>query len=241
MFIKHKVTDPGIIREWCQKIDLGHKLPLLALGEGRILGCSTLHQQLGGWKRHIGRVSVLVHPLYRGRGLARLLVGEVTDLAHRIGLEKLEAEFLAIVLVLVYVGAVMVLFLFVVMMLDVNVSARREGFTRYAPVGAIVAGIIVFELLSLVWLKTSGLPVSQELVASDADHSNTREIGVALYSNYVFEFELAAFVLLLAIVAAIVLTLRQRPGLKVQDVSAQVRVRREDRVRIVQVPAESDQ
>jgi NADH-quinone oxidoreductase subunit J len=153
----------------------------------------------------------------------------------------LEAEFLAIVLVLVYVGAVMVLFLFVVMMLDVNVSARREGFTRYAPVGAIVAGIIVFELLSLVWLKTSGLPVSQQLVASDADHSNTREIGVALYSNYVFEFELAAFVLLLAIVAAIVLTLRQRPGLKVQDVSAQVRVRREDRVRIVQVPAESDQ
>jgi RimJ/RimL family protein N-acetyltransferase len=95
MFIKHKVTDPAVIREWCQKIDLGHKLPLLAFGEGRILGCSTLHQQLGGWKRHIGRVSVLVHPLYRGRGLARLLVGEVTDLSHRLGLEKLEAEFLA--------------------------------------------------------------------------------------------------------------------------------------------------
>jgi GNAT superfamily N-acetyltransferase len=95
MFIKHKVTDPAVIREWCQKIDLGHKLPLLAFGEGRILGCSTLHQQLGGWKRHIGRVSVLVHPLYRGRGLARLLVGEVTELSHRIGLEKLEAEFLA--------------------------------------------------------------------------------------------------------------------------------------------------
>jgi GNAT superfamily N-acetyltransferase len=95
MFIKHKVTDPAVIREWCQRIDLGHKLPLLAFGEGRILGCSTLHQQLGGWKRHVGRVSVLVHPLYRGRGLARLLVGEVTDLANRIGLEKLEAEFLS--------------------------------------------------------------------------------------------------------------------------------------------------
>jgi NADH-quinone oxidoreductase subunit J len=152
----------------------------------------------------------------------------------------LEAEFLAIVLVLVYVGAVMVLFLFVVMMLDVNVAVAREGFTRYAPIGAIVAGIMVLELLSLVWVKSSGLPVSRELVAHPPDHSNTREIGVALYGEHVFEFELAAFILLLAIVAAIMLTLRHRPGLKVQDVAAQVKVRRADRVRLVQMPPERE-
>jgi NADH-quinone oxidoreductase subunit J len=152
----------------------------------------------------------------------------------------LEAEFLAIVLVLVYVGAVMVLFLFVVMMLDVNVTVAREGFTRYAPIGAIVAFIMVLELLSLVWIKSSGLPVSRELVSHSTDHSNTREIGLALYGEHVFEFELAAFVLLLAIVAAIMLTLRHRPGLKVQDVAAQVKVRREDRVRLVQMPPERE-
>lgn len=153
----------------------------------------------------------------------------------------LEAEFLAIVLVLVYVGAVMVLFLFVVMMLDVNLAALREGFTRYAPLGALVAAVIVFEMLSLVWLKRSGLPLDQPLVAQPSDHSNTREIGIALYTRHVFEFELAAFILLLAIVVAIMLTLRHRPGLKVQNVSAQVAVRRADRVRLVQTPAETDQ
>ena len=95
MFIKHRVTDPAVIRDWCQRIDLGHKLPLLAVLEGQIVGCCTLHQQLGGWKRHVGRVSVLVHPQYRGRGMAKHLVGEVMDVAQRLGLEKLEAEFLA--------------------------------------------------------------------------------------------------------------------------------------------------
>lgn len=152
-----------------------------------------------------------------------------------------EAEFLAIVLVLVYVGAVMVLFLFVVMMLDVNATISREGFTRYAPLGAIVAGIIVFEMLAFVWMRDSGLPVALPLAAAAADHSNTREIGLALYSDYIFEFELAAFILLLAIVAAIMLTLRQRPGLKQQNVAAQVRVRKEDRIRIVSVASENDQ
>jgi NADH-quinone oxidoreductase subunit J len=152
----------------------------------------------------------------------------------------LEAEFLAIVLVLVYVGAVMVLFLFVVMMLDVNVAAVREGFTRYAPVGALVAGVIVFEMLSLVWIKTSGLPLGQALVEQPAGHSNTREIGIELFTRHVFEFELAAFILLLAIVAAIMLTQRQRPGLKVQDVAAQVAVKRSDRVRLVNMPAETE-
>jgi GNAT superfamily N-acetyltransferase len=94
MFIKHRVTEPEVIRGWCRDLDLGRHLPLLAEGEGQILADATLHQQLGGWKRHIGRVSVLVHPAYRGRGLARALVEEVMDVAQRIGLEKLEAEFI---------------------------------------------------------------------------------------------------------------------------------------------------
>jgi NADH-quinone oxidoreductase subunit J len=152
----------------------------------------------------------------------------------------IEAEFLAIVLVLVYVGAVMVLFLFVVMMLDVNATVSREGFTRYAPIGAIVAGVMILELVGLYFLRSSGLPLGAQLVPQPADASNTREIGIALYTQHVFEFELAAFILLLAIVAAIMLTLRSRPGLKVQDVSAQVKVRREERVRVVQVPAERE-
>ncbi len=94
MFIKHRVTEPEVIRDWCQNIDLGRNLPLLALTDGKIIGDATLHQQLGGWKRHIGRISVLVHPQYRGRGLARTLVSEVIDIARRIGLEKVEAEFI---------------------------------------------------------------------------------------------------------------------------------------------------
>jgi NADH-quinone oxidoreductase subunit J len=153
----------------------------------------------------------------------------------------IEAEFLAVVLVLVYVGAVMVLFLFVVMMLDVNVAAVREGFTRYAPLGAIVAGLIVLELVGVIWARNSGLPVFAELPHQPANYSNTQEIGNLLYSAHIYEFELAAFVLLLAIVAAIMLTHRQRPGLKVQDVAKQVKTRREDRVRLVNVPSEVDQ
>jgi GNAT superfamily N-acetyltransferase len=95
MFIKHRVTDPEVIHNWCANIDLGRNLPLLALHEGRIVADATLHQQLGGWKRHIGRISVLVHPNYRGRGLARRLVMEMIDIARRVGLERLEAEFIA--------------------------------------------------------------------------------------------------------------------------------------------------
>jgi len=94
MFIKHRVTDLTIIKDWCQNIDLGRNLPLLALINGKIVGDATLHQQLGGWKRHIGRVSVLVLPQYRGRGLARALVGEIVDIARHVGLEKVEAEFI---------------------------------------------------------------------------------------------------------------------------------------------------
>jgi ribosomal protein S18 acetylase RimI-like enzyme len=94
MFIKHRVTDVSVIRDWCQNIDLGRNLPLLAMENGKVLGDATLHQQLGGWRRHIGRVSVLVHPQYRGRGIARALVSEIVEIARNGGLEKVEAEFI---------------------------------------------------------------------------------------------------------------------------------------------------
>lgn len=94
MFIKHRVTDPAVIGDWCRNIDLGRNLPLLALSGDRIIADATLHQQLGGWKRHIGRVSVLVHPQFRGRGLAKALVVEIIELARNFSLEKLEAEFI---------------------------------------------------------------------------------------------------------------------------------------------------
>jgi len=94
MFIKHRVTEPQVIREWCRNIDLGRNLPVLATREGALAGLATLHQQLGGWKRHIGRVSVMVLPEYRGRGLARALVAEIVDIARHVGLERVEAEFI---------------------------------------------------------------------------------------------------------------------------------------------------
>src|SRR3989440_3703319 len=94
MFIKHRVTELSVIRDWCQNIDLGRNLPLLALVNNKIIGDATLHQQLGGWKRHVGRISVLVHPQYRGRGLARALVTEIVEIARHLGLEKVEAEFI---------------------------------------------------------------------------------------------------------------------------------------------------
>jgi ribosomal protein S18 acetylase RimI-like enzyme len=94
MFIKHRVAEIETIRSWCRNIDYGRNLPLVGLVEGKIAGDATLHQQLGGWKRHVGRVSVLVHPQYRGRGLARALIGEIIEIARQVGLEKVEAEFI---------------------------------------------------------------------------------------------------------------------------------------------------
>jgi L-amino acid N-acyltransferase YncA len=94
MFIKHRVTEPAVIHDWCQKIDLGRNFPLLALADAKIAGVATLHQQLGGWKRHLGRVSVLVLPQCRNRGLAKTLVGEIMQIARNLGLERLEAEFI---------------------------------------------------------------------------------------------------------------------------------------------------
>ena len=154
----------------------------------------------------------------------------------------LEAEFLAIVLMLVYVGAVMVLFLFVVMMLDVNIATLREGFTRYAPLGLLVAALVVVEIGSVVWVKSLG-GAAPEAAASVAveGYSNTRALGELLYTKYLYPFELAAVLLLVAIVAAIALTMRHRVGMKAQDIAGQVAVRAKDRVRIVKMPAETEQ
>ena len=150
----------------------------------------------------------------------------------------MEAEFLAITLVLVYVGAVMVLFLFVVMMLDINVSPLKEGFISYLPVGATVAGLIIFEMAMLVGSRHFGLDQVAAPVARAADYSNTRELGSVLYTQYVYPFEIAAVILLVAIIAAITLTMRRREGTKHQDPAKQVQVKRNDRLKIIKMDAE---
>ena len=149
-----------------------------------------------------------------------------------------EAEFLAIVLVLVYVGAVMVLFLFVVMMLDINVERVTGGFARYLPLGILVGGLMVTELALIIWGQGSGVDLSGDFVAMPDGYSNTEALGAVLYTEHVYAFEIAAVILLLAIVAAITLTMRKRPGLKQQNIAKQVAVRAEDRVRIVKMAAE---
>lgn len=150
----------------------------------------------------------------------------------------IEAEFLAVVLVLVYVGAVMVLFLFVVMMLDVNTEELRGGFTRYAWLGWLTAFVVIVEIVGVVTARHLGVDPTRGAAPLPPDYSNTRALGAVLYTEYVYVFELAAMVLLVAIVAAIALTMRKRAGLKAQDVAKQVAVRREDRVRIVPMDAE---
>ncbi len=150
----------------------------------------------------------------------------------------LEAEFLAIVLVLVYVGAVMVLFLFVVMMLDINLSRLREGFGEYLPIGGLVAVLMVLEMaivLSTDDFSEQRLPRPE---AHTEGYSNTKELGRLLYTFYVYPFEIAALILLVAIIAAIALTLRKRPETKYQNPAKQVSVRRDDRVRLVKMGAE---
>ena len=152
----------------------------------------------------------------------------------------IEAEFLAIVLVLVYVGAVMVLFLFVVMMLDINIEKLREGFARNAPLGALIALIVIIELYYVLRFRRLGIDVTGGTAPLPANHSNTAEIGAVLYTQYVYPFQLAAVVLLIAIIAAIALTLRRRPGLKLQNISRQVSARPRDRVRLVKMPVERE-
>ena len=150
----------------------------------------------------------------------------------------LEAEFLAIVLVLVYVGAVMVLFLFVVMMLDVNLEELRKGFTRYAPLGVLIALVMVAELINVIWVKRLGQQAIAGGPPMPLDASNTKLLGSVLYTKYVYPFEIAAVILLVAIVAAIALTMRHRAGLKLQNISRQVSAERKDRLRIVKMESE---
>jgi len=151
----------------------------------------------------------------------------------------LEAEFLAIILVVVYVGAVMVLFLFVVMMLDINLAPLKEGFIRYLPVAVLVAVAMAAELLMVLWARdrfgTDMFPIPQP---NPVGYSNTRELGELLYTNYLLPFEVAGVVLLVAIIAAVALTLRTRPGIRTQNVGQQVRTRRDESVRLVKMKPE---
>jgi NADH-quinone oxidoreductase subunit J len=147
----------------------------------------------------------------------------------------IEAEFLAIVLVLVYVGAVMVLFLFVVMMLDIKVEELRRGFTRHAWLGWIVTVTVIAEIVGVLVQRRLGLDVTRGAAPLPAGYSNATELGTILFTRYAYAIEIAAMLLLVAIIAAISLTLRQRRGLKVQDISAQVAVRASDRLRMVKM------
>ncbi|MDJ0940925.1 MAG: NADH-quinone oxidoreductase subunit J [Woeseiaceae bacterium] len=149
-----------------------------------------------------------------------------------------EAEFLAIVLVLVYVGAVMVLFLFVIMMLEVNVEAVKRGLVRYAPLAGAIAVIMAAELVQLIWLE-GAVTADGSFTPNPEGYDNTKALGAVLYTEHVYAFEIAAVVLLLAIVAAITLTMRKRPNLKVQNISKQIAVRAKDRVRVVKMDVES--
>ena len=150
----------------------------------------------------------------------------------------LEAEFLSIALVLVYVGAVMVLFLFVVMMLDIDVESMREGFARNLPVGALVAGVMVVEFAVVMMSDRFDSQSLPRPVGHGPDYSNTKELGLVLYTDYVFAFEVAGLILLVAIIAAIVLTMRRRPNTRYQSPSEQVKVSKSKRLRIVSMPAE---
>ena len=149
----------------------------------------------------------------------------------------LRAEFLALTLMVVYVGAVMVLFLFVVMMLDINIERLREGFWRNMPAALVVGGLMAFEMISVLAYRVYGMPRPNEQPLS---YSNTKALGRLLYTDYVYAFEIAAVVLLVAIIAAIALTLRRRKDARGQDPAEQARVRPADRVRLVTMPSEKD-
>jgi|TARA_B110000438_G_scaffold24999_1_gene23376 NADH-quinone oxidoreductase subunit J len=150
----------------------------------------------------------------------------------------LGAEFLAITLVLVYVGAVMVLFLFVVMMLDINLDRLREGYWKWFPFGALLAVVMAAEVVMVLINKSFSLDQMPAPPAHASDYSNTKELGRLLYTEYVYAFELAAVILLVAMVAAIALTLRTRSKVKFLDPSKQVIVKKKDRVRLVSMPSE---
>jgi NADH-quinone oxidoreductase subunit J len=148
------------------------------------------------------------------------------------------AEFLGVALILVYVGAVMVLFLFVVMMLDIDVAPMREGFVRYLPLGLLVAVVMLVEMLTLIGVKAQLATAFGEDPAAAQGLSNTEWIARALFTEFMLPFEVAAVILTIAVVAAVMLTLRRRTGVKHQDPAAQSRVRAQDRIRMVSMPAE---
>ena len=149
----------------------------------------------------------------------------------------LSAEFLAMLLVVVYVGAVAVLFLFVVMMLDIDFAQLREGFARYLPLGGVVAGVLAIEMVLVSSaVATRGAASGRDVAAPVADATNAETIGRVLYTDYVFLFQAAGMVLLVAMVGAIVLTLRHRANVKRQDIGRQVNRRRSDGVAVVSVP-----
>jgi NADH-quinone oxidoreductase subunit J len=150
----------------------------------------------------------------------------------------LRAEFLGIALILVYVGAVMVLFLFVVMMLDVNTAPLREGFTRYLPAGLLVAAVMAAQMIAVLGARHFGFDQFAAPAELAAGHSNTREVAELLFSKYLMAVQVAALILIVAVVAALALTLRKREGVRVQDVEAQVAVRKSDRLRVLKMPSE---
>jgi len=150
----------------------------------------------------------------------------------------LDAEFLGIVLVLVYVGAVMVLFLFVVMMLDVDAQRLRKELAGIWPLTVAVAGFVVFAIVNVIVVRHLGGATFKTAAALPENYSNTRALGTALFTRYAYPAQLAAIILLVASIAAIVLTLRRRGGIKPQDVAEQVAVRARDRVRIVKMTSE---
>lgn len=164
-----------------------------------------------------------------------LVLAFVTSAGHWI---LLESEFLAIALVLVYVGAVMVLFLFVLMMLDINHEELRRGFWRHLPLAAAIAVIMVLEMTLILIRPETHLSDYIPRTALPADFSNIRELGLILYTQYIYPFELASVVLLVAIVAAVALTMRKRKDTKYINPSVQIAIRREDHVRIVKMDAE---
>src|SRR5450631_3634005 len=151
---------------------------------------------------------------------------------------QLQAEFLAIVLVLVYVGAVMVLFLFVVMMLDINLEELRKGLANYWPLAVAVAGFVVFAIVNIIVVKHLGGMSIRTAPPVAANYSNTRDLGTALFTRYAYPAQIAAVILLVASVAAIVLTLRRRTGGKPQDIALQVAANPKNRVRIVKMASE---
>ncbi|WP_188662586.1 NADH-quinone oxidoreductase subunit J [Arenimonas soli] len=153
----------------------------------------------------------------------------------------LQAEFLGVVLVLVYIGAVMVLFLFVVMMLDINTTPLREGYVRYLPLTGAVVVVMAAEMVMLIGLQRFDVGLSATDPAAAAGKTNLQWIGETLFSKYILPFETAAVILTVALIVAVMLTLRRRPGTKHQDPARQVAVRREDRVRLVKVASEPRQ